>query len=46
MNHRERVPVAVERRPPDILPVGPKATADVLCVLQAHCDAVAFLFGE
>ena len=39
MNHRERVLAAVERRPSDILPVGFKATDDVLRRLQAHFGA-------
>ncbi|MCX6030352.1 MAG: hypothetical protein NT169_13785 [Chloroflexi bacterium] len=36
MNHRERVLAAVERRPTDLLPVGFKASDDVLRRLQAH----------
>ena len=39
MNHRERVLAAVERRPSDILPVGFKATDDVLRRLQVHFGA-------
>ena len=36
MNHRERVLAAVDRQPTDILPVGFKASDDVLCRLQDH----------
>jgi uroporphyrinogen decarboxylase len=36
MNHRERVLSAADRRPTDILPVGFKATDDLLRKLQAH----------
>ena len=39
MNHRERVLAAVRRQPTDILPVGFKATDDVLRMLQAHLGA-------
>ncbi len=39
MNHRERILAAVERRPTDILPVGFKATDDVLRRLQVHFGA-------
>jgi len=43
MNHRERILAAVERRPTDILPVGFKATDDVLRRLQAHFGAADIL---
>jgi uroporphyrinogen decarboxylase len=36
MNHRERILAAVGRRPTDILPVGFKASDDVLRRLQGH----------
>ena len=39
MNHRERILAAVDRRPTDILPVGFKATDDVLRRLKAHFGA-------
>ncbi len=43
MNHRERILAAVERRPTDILPVGFKATDDVLRRLLAHFGAADLL---